>query len=82
MGERIQLPYTRGMVTAAMNGELDDVEMRKDTFFGLEVPTQIPDVPEEVLEPRRTWKDQAAYDEAARGLVARFEENFKQYEGD
>ena len=56
--------------------------MRTEAFFGLEVPEQVPGVPDEVLEPRSTWEDPAAYDEAARGLVARFHENFKKHEGE
>jgi phosphoenolpyruvate carboxykinase (ATP) len=51
-----------------------------DGNFGLLVPQGCPDVPEEVLTPRNTWGDKAAYDTAARDLVGRFQSNFEQYE--
>jgi len=81
-GERIHLPYTRAMVTAAMNGALENIPTRDDPNFGLAVPERCPGVPEEVLNPRQTWKDKKAYDEQARKLVARFRENFEQYRGE
>ena len=81
-GERISLPYTRAMVKAALEGRLDDVPMRTDSNFGLAIPERVPDVPDEVLDPRQTWSDQAAYDAQAADLVGRFIENFKQFEGE
>ena len=81
-GERISLPYTRAMVKAALEGKLDDVPMRIDPNFGLAIPERVPDVPDEVLDPRQTWADQAAYDAQAADLVGRFIENFKQFEGE
>ena len=77
VGKRIHLPYTRAMVTAALTGQLDGVPMRKDPFFGIEVPEQVPGVPEEILNPRRTWADPEAYDRQAKMLADRFEENYK-----
>ncbi|MQC26904.1 MAG: phosphoenolpyruvate carboxykinase (ATP), partial [Chloroflexi bacterium] len=82
VGERINLPYTRAMVSAAMNGALQDVPTQPDPVFGLHVPESVPDVPDAVLNPRGTWHDGAAYDDAARKLVARFRENFEQYASD
>ncbi len=79
VGERIRLPYTRAMIRAALNGNLDSVPVTCDPFFGLAVPEACPEVPPEVLDPRSTWKDPARYDEQARILVKRFEENFTQY---
>lgn len=81
VGERISLPYTRAMVTAALAGELDDVPMRVDPRFGLAVPEQCPGVPPEVLDPVKTWGDPEAYEQQARALVARFEQNFEQFKG-
>ncbi len=79
VGERIKLAYTRAMVRAAMTGALDDVPTREDPIFGLHVPVRCPGVPDEVLEPRRTWSDPNAYERQARDLAHRFHENFKQF---
>ena len=69
----------RAFVTAALNGTLNDVEFVKEPFFGLAIPKSCPGVPSEVLNPRDTWADKAAYDEAAKKLVASFEQNFRKY---
>ena len=74
-GKRINLPYTRAMVTAALNGEIEKSDFRHHDIFNVEVPTHIHGVPDIVLNPRRTWKDADAYDEQARRLAAMFEEN-------
>jgi len=81
VGERISLPYTRAMVQAALNGDLASVPMRSDDYFKISVPEQCPNVPSEVLNPKKTWGDPEEYDQQARKLVARFEDNFKQFEG-
>jgi phosphoenolpyruvate carboxykinase (ATP) len=80
VGKRMRLPYTRAMVTAALKGELDNVSMRIDPHFGLSIPEQVPGVPSEVLDPRQTWQDPDAYDQAARSMVGRFRENFTRFE--
>lgn len=82
VGRRIRLSHTRAMVRAALAGELDGVETAPDPVFGVEVPTTVPGVPPEVLRPRQTWDDAAAYDEQARELASMFAENFGEYEGD
>ncbi len=79
-GERIDLDHTRGMVRAAINGELDGVETNPDPIFGLNIPADVPGVSKEILDPRNTWKDGDAYDEQAKKLAALFRENFKQFE--
>ena len=79
IGERININYTRAMVRAAINGALNNVETITDPVFGLRVPTSCPDVPAEILIPRNTWEDKAAYDQQARNLANRFKENFKQF---
>src|SRR6266849_3569567 len=79
IGERININYTRAMVRAAINGELDKVEMFTDPIFGLSSPTSCPDVPSEVLIPRNTWADKEAYDRQAADLAARFKKNFAQF---
>ena len=69
------------MVTAALTGAFDNVEFVKDEVFGLAMPTSCPDVPADILNPRNTWDDKAAYDEAAYALAALFVENFKTLKG-
>lgn len=78
-GARIKLAYTRAMVNAALNGELDQVEYVQDPIFGLQVPTSCPGVPDNVLQPRLTWSDGAAYDRQAEKLAAMFVNNFAQF---
>jgi phosphoenolpyruvate carboxykinase (ATP) len=67
------------MVNAALNGELDQVEYIQDPTFGLQVPTSCPGVPDEVLQPRLTWSDGAAYDRQAAKLAGMFISNFAQF---
>lgn len=81
-GVRMSLHHTRAMVHAALKGKLDDVPTRQDPIFGLHVPTHIRGVPEEILDPRRTWQDPAAYDAKAARLATMFKENFERYEGE
>jgi len=76
-GERIKLKYTRAIVHAALAGELDESDTRRDPIFELTVPTEINRVPANVLNPRSTWSDPAAYDAQARKLAAMFRENFE-----
>lgn len=80
VGERINLPFTRAMVTAALDGSLADAPTRTDEFFGLEVPVNCPGVPEEVLDPQATWEDKEAYVAQAKSLAGRFGENFTKFE--
>lgn len=79
VGSRIKLKYTRAMISAAMNGVLDNATYKTDSIFGLAMPTSIPDVPSELLNPRETWADKAAYDVKAEKLAASFVKNFEQY---
>jgi phosphoenolpyruvate carboxykinase (ATP) len=79
VGERINIKYTRAMVNAAITGELDTAAMAADPVFGLHIPTACPGVPAEVLIPRNTWNDKAAYDRQAAELAARFKRNFTQF---
>jgi phosphoenolpyruvate carboxykinase (ATP) len=78
-GSRMKLPYTRTMVRAALAGELDDATYVRDPVFGFEVPSAVQGVPSELLSPRGTWADPAAYDAQARKLAAMFRENFEQF---
>lgn len=81
VGKRIHLPYTRAMVRAVLTGQLDHVCTQKDALFGLNLPTACPDVPSDILDPRRTWADPAAYDDKARQLIAHFQKNFELFAG-
>jgi phosphoenolpyruvate carboxykinase (ATP) len=78
-GARMNIDWTRTMVRAALNGLLDDVETVADPIFRVQVPVTVPGVPTEVLRPRGTWADPAAYDRQAAELARMFEENFEKY---
>jgi phosphoenolpyruvate carboxykinase (ATP) len=80
VGERMKIAYTRAMIRAALDGRLAEVGTATDPVFGLRVPESCPDVPAEVLKPKNTWSDKAAYDRTARDVARRFESNFKQFE--
>jgi phosphoenolpyruvate carboxykinase (ATP) len=79
VGERIKLKYTRAMISAALNGELDNVEYAQTPFFKLAIPKTCPNVPDEILNARDTWKDKAAFDAKAAQLAGAFAKNFQQY---
>ena len=79
-GRRMSIKHTRAMIRAILDGSLAEVETKPDPIFGLNIPVSCPAVPPEVLVPRNTWKDQNAYDEKARDLARRFNENFKKFE--
>ena len=76
VGSRMKLKYTRAMITAALNGTFDNVEYKHDEIFNLDVPQSCPNVPDEIMNPRDTWADKAAYDEQAKKLAKMFQENF------
>ena len=79
-GNRIKLKYTRALIQAALNGSLKKVEYRKHPVFNMMMPCTCPDVPEELLNPRNTWKNKNEYDEQAKMLAGLFVKNFKTYE--
>lgn len=79
VGSRMKLSYTRTMVRAAIKGELNNVPTEKEAVFGFEIPTAVPGVPSEVLNPRHAWSDKAAYDQKANELAQEFQENFKKF---
>ncbi len=76
VGSRMKLSYTRAMVTAALNGELEKVEYKHDDVFNVDIPQSCPAVPAEILNPRNTWADKAAYDAQAKKLAGMFADNF------
>jgi phosphoenolpyruvate carboxykinase (ATP) len=75
----MKLPYTRAMVRAVLSGELRSVPSVTDPIFGLAMPTKCAGVPDDVLNPRNTWKDAAAYDEQAKKLAEMFRKNFEKF---
>ena len=79
VGERMNLPYTRAMVDAAIEGQLDNVPVKPHPVFQVLVPQSVPGVPPEMLDARGLWKDGAAYDRAAEELSARFRKNFEKF---
>lgn len=79
VGQRIKIKYSRAMVTAVINGSLDIVKFRHDDTFNLDIPTQCPDVPEEILDPQNTWVDKDSYDLSAKKLAQMFVENFEKF---
>src|SRR5690625_842181 len=82
VGSRMKLAYTRAMITAAMNGELDDVAYENHAVFNVAVPQEVPNVPSEVLNPRNTWSDKDLYDTKAKELAVTFKKNFKKFEAE
>lgn len=81
VGHRISIRHTRTILRAALRGALEDIPYRHDPVFGLSVPERVPGVPPEVLTPRTTWADPAAYDIQARRLGGMFAENFERFAG-
>jgi phosphoenolpyruvate carboxykinase (ATP) len=79
VGNRMKIKYTRAMLNAALDGELNDVEYVTDERFGFEIPTSCPNVPAEILIPRQTWADGIAYDATADRLATMFNKNFERY---
>ncbi len=76
VGSRIDLPLTRRMVNASLNGELDNVEFVKDEVFHVMVPVECPGIPSEMLNPVNTWDDKAAYAETAKKLAEKFSAHY------
>lgn len=83
-GQRMSLPYTRALIRAALEGKLEQVSYVQDPIFGLQVPITCPEIPAELLHPRSTWQNKAAYDTKATQLARSFYQNFEKYraEGD
>jgi len=82
VGKRIDIDYTRAMVRAALNGDLEDVDYERHEVFKVMVPKSCPDVPDEVLWPKNTWDDKEAYDKRAERLAEDFKDHFEKAYGD
>ncbi len=78
-GTRMKLPYTRAMITAALEGTLDNVGYRKHSIFHIEIPATCPGVPSSVLSPRETWNDDEGYYKKANALAEAFNKNFEKF---
>ncbi len=78
-GERINLKYTRAMITAALEGKLEAVDYETHEVFGLDMPVSCPNVPDRVLNPRTAWKNTEAYDQKANELAIAFNKNFEKF---
>ena len=78
-GERMPIKATRALLTAALDGSLNEATFRKDPNFGFDVPVTVEGVDARLLDPRSTWADKSAYDAQAQKLVEMFAENFEQY---
>lgn len=79
VGKRMKLSYTRAMVQAALEGELNNVETSKDEIFGLSIPVHVAGVPDDILQPQKTWADNNAYELKAKELAEKFRKNFKKF---
>lgn len=79
-GSRMKLKHTRSMITEALEGRLDSVEFEQHPIFGLAMPTDCQNVPNEILNPKNTWADKAAYDKKAMELANSFRANFEKFE--
>jgi len=80
-GKRMSIQHTRALLRAALDGSLAKVEFAQDPFFGLMIPKSVPGIPDNVLNPRDSWADKAAYDATARKLMGLFEQNFESFAG-
>ncbi len=80
-GKRMSIAHTRALLAAVLDGTLKGTRYERDPHFGLMFPQDVPGIPNEVLNPRLSWADKAAYDRAAKDLVGRFEKNFAGFQG-
>ncbi len=79
VGKRMNLSYTRALITAALNGELEQVTYHPDPVFGILIPEMVTGVPVDILTPRNTWEDTEAYDRTAYALAESFQQNFAKF---
>jgi phosphoenolpyruvate carboxykinase (ATP) len=82
VGKRISIKHTRNLLTAVLNGALENVEFYRDPVFGFEVPKSCPDVPDDVMYPSRSWQKETEYWKKYKQLAFRFIDNMKKFELD
>jgi len=80
VGQRMPIKVTRALLAGVLDGSLKDATFRTDPYFGFEVPTAVPGISSDILEPVKTWADAAEFDATARKLVTMFQENFAKFE--
>lgn len=80
VGNRISLKYTRSIITAALEGHLDNVDYVEHEIFGVKMPVSCPEVPSDILNPKNTWSNKEDYDTKSNLLAEKFINNFKEYE--
>ncbi len=78
-GVRMPIKETRALLSAALDGSLNNVAFRKDENFGFDVPIAVPGVDDSILNPRDTWADKSAYEAQAKKLVSMFVNNFEKF---
>ena len=76
----MKLSYTRAMIKAALVGQLDNMDYKKHTIFGFDMPTSCPDVPDKILSPKQCWNDDQAFYASANKLAGAFIDNFSKFE--
>lgn len=79
VGKRFSIEYTRRIIKAILDNELDNIQFNEDKVFGFYIPSMIPELPAEILNPRNSWSDKEKYDEILNKLAISFTDNFKQY---
>jgi phosphoenolpyruvate carboxykinase (ATP) len=79
IGRRMDLKYTRAMVSASINGDLENVQYEHDNIFNLQIPLSCPDIPSKILDPGYSWSNRDQYVIAAKRLAHLFIENFKRF---
>jgi len=80
VGSRIKIVHSRALLSAVMEGKLDQVKYHIDPWFGFEIPQSCPGVPDEILNPAESWSDKEAYEKTIQDLVIQFKNNMKRYE--
>ena len=80
-GKRISIKDTRGIIDAILDGSINTAPTKKIPYFDFEVPTELPGVDTNILDPRDTYADPAVWEEKAKDLAGRFIKNFVKYEG-
>ncbi len=78
-GKRMDLAYTRAMITSIIDGSIEDAQYTPHSIFGTHIPDAIPNVPSELLDPRQVWADKEEYDRQAKQLAERFQHNFEKF---